>query len=376
MLRKIKKKDCCGCSTCAQRCPRGCIEMVFDDEGFQYPRINKAQCVNCGICERVCPIINKVSNNNTELKKVYIAYADSDVVRMSSSSGGIFTLLAEKCIEEGGAVCGAAFNNSFDVYHTIVEKKQDIAKLQGSKYIQSKIENVFKDVKEKLEKGQEIIFSGTPCQVIGLKTYLQKDYANLLTVDILCHGVPSVKLWKKYLAEQEQAHGSTMQQAFFRHKKYGWKTYSVLLEFSNNTTYERIFTEDPFMQMFLSNISLRPSCYNCHFKGIPHPSDITLGDCWGVERHSPEMDDNKGTSVVLLNTDRGVQKFGQIYPNIKCKTSSLDDAIPSDSESRRSVREHPNRKAFFKNIDKKNINELKKYLKVSLLTKVLHKLTF
>ena len=374
MLRKIKKKDCCGCSTCAQRCPCGCIEMVFDEEGFRYPRINKTQCVNCGICDRVCPIINKVSNNNTESKKVYIAYADSDVVRMNSSSGGIFALLAEKCIEERGAVCGAAFSDSFDVYHTIVEKKEDIAKLQGSKYVQSQIENVFKDVNERLEKGQEIIFSGTPCQVMGLKTYLQKEYANLLTVDILCHGVPSVKLWKKYLAEQEQAHGSAVQQAFFRHKKYGWKKYSVLLEFSNNTTYERIFNEDPFMQMFLSNISLRPSCYNCHFKGIPHSSDITLGDCWGIEHHSPEMDDNKGTSVVLLNTDKGVQKFGQIYPNIKCKTCSLDDAIPSDSESRRSVREHPNREKFFKNINKKNINELKKYLKISLLTKVIHKL--
>lgn len=373
MLGKIKKEDCCGCSACEQGCPRGCIEMVFDEEGFQYPRVNKAQCINCGICESVCPISSKEKKNKTTPEKIYIAYANNEVIRMSSSSGGIFTLLAEKCIEENGAVCGAAFSDSFDVCHMIVEKREDIEKLQGSKYVQSKIDNVYKEVKYRLEKDEEVIFSGTPCQVMGLKAYLRKEYKNLLTVDILCHGVPSAKLWKKYLAEQEKAHGSAVRSAFFRHKKYGWKNYSVLLEFDNNTVYERIFTEDSFMQMFLANISLRPSCYNCHFKEMPHSADITLGDCWGVELHSPEMDDNKGTSVILLNTDKGVQKFQQICANVICKASCLDEAIPSDSESRKSVREHPNRKAFFKNIDKRSIDELKKYLKISILTKVLNK---
>lgn len=373
MLSLIKKEDCCGCAACMQACPRQCIKMTFDEEGFQYPKVNVTNCVKCGLCEKVCPIRQKRYKQELDAQKVYIAYAKSDEIRLHSSSGGIFTLLAESCIKENGAVYGAAFTDTFDVCHVGVEKAEDIAKLQGSKYIQSKVGNSYIEVKERLKNNQKVVFSGTPCQIAGLKSYLKDDYDNLITVDILCHGVPSEKLWKKYVEEQEMAHASSVRRTFFRHKKYGWKKYAVLLEFSNNTAYERVFTQDPFMQMLLANISLRPSCYNCRFKEMPHLSDITLGDCWGVQQHSPEMDDNKGTSVVLLNTAKGKCAFEKILPNLQYKECSLDCAVSPDAESRQKIRKHPNRKRFFKKLDEDSIEGLMCYMKASILTRGVYK---
>lgn len=374
MLELIKKKDCCGCSACMQACPQQCIEMKYDEEGFQYPKIDMEYCVNCGICEKVCPIRIEQYKQKEDVQKVYIAYAINNEIRLHSSSGGIFTLLAENCIKENGAVYGAAFTNTFDVCHIGVEELVDIAKLQGSKYVQSKVESTYIEVKKRIENGQKVVFSGTPCQIAGLKSYLKKDYDNLLTVDILCHGVPSEKLWKKYVAEQEMAHASSVRRTFFRHKKYGWKKFAVLLEFSNNTAYERVFTQDPFMQMLLANISLRPSCYNCRFKEMPHLADITLGDCWGVEKHSPEMDDDMGTSAVVLNTYKGEKAFEDILSNIKAKECHLNLAVPLDAESRQLVRMHPNRNKFFRKIDDKSIEELTRYINASLLTRGIHKI--
>lgn len=375
MLSLIKKEDCCGCSACAQACPRQCIEMTFDEEGFQYPKINVANCINCRICEKVCPIQAGQHKQKENVQKVFIAYAKSNEIRMHSSSGGIFSLLAESCIKENGAVYGAAFTDTFDVCHIGIEKIDAISKLQGSKYVQSKVGSTYTETKKRLENGQKIVFSGTPCQIVGLKSYLKRDYDNLLTIDTLCHGVPSEKLWKKYIAEQEKAHASSVRRAFFRNKKYGWKTYAVLLEFSNNTAYEQIFAQDPFMQMMLANISLRPSCYNCRFKDIPHLADITLGDCWGVEKHSPEMDDNSGTSVVILNTRKGECAFEKVLSNLQYKECALDCAVPTESESRQQIRKHPNRKRFFKKMNSSNIETLASYTKASILTRGVCKIT-
>ena len=193
-----------------QACPRQCIKMTFDEEGFQYPKVNVTNCVKCGLCEKVCTIRQKRYEQELDAQNVYIAYAKNDEIRLYSSSGGIFTLLAESCIKENGALYGAAFTDTFDVCHVGVEKAEDIAKLQGSKYIQSKVGNTYIEVKERLKKNQKVVFSGTPCQLAGLKSYLRDDYDNLITADILCHGVPSEKMWKKYVVEQEMAHASSV----------------------------------------------------------------------------------------------------------------------------------------------------------------------
>lgn len=373
MLGIINKEECCGCSACMQACPRQCIKMIFDEEGFRYPKINKSNCIECGLCEKICPIRN-TSYKEGNVKKICVGYAKDDKIRLKSSSGGIFSLLAKSCIEENGVVYGASFNDTTNVFHIGVEKVKDINKLQGSKYLQSRIGNTFIEAKKRLENNQKVIYSGTPCQIAGLKSYLKKDYDNLLTVDVLCHGVPSGKLWNKYITEQEKMHESSVQKIFFRDKKYGWKRYAVLLEFSNNTTYECVFAEDPFMKMLLANISLRPSCYSCKFKGMPHPADITLGDCWGVEKHSPEMDDNKGTSVIMLNTTRGVHELKKILSTMQYKECTLNCAVPPNAESRQQVRIHPNRKRFFEKMDSSSIEELTKFINASILTRVLYKL--
>lgn len=218
------------------------------------------------------------------------------------------------------------------------------------------------------------MFSGTACQIAGLNGYLQKEYDNLLTIDVLCHGVPSPKVWKKYLEKQEQLYDATVNQVNFRNKKLGWKSFNLVFKFSNGKLYERVFNQDIFMRLFLSDICLRPSCHECRFKGMDRPSDITLGDCWGVEKHSPEMDDNKGTSVILIHSSKGEQVFNAIKTQLNYKEMELDIALPPSADSRKSVLPHPKREKFFKELDEKDIVELSKLIKTSLFTRIKRKL--
>lgn len=293
MIQINDKKDCCGCGACMLSCPSECISLKEDKEGFLYPHVNAELCINCGACERSCPVLNCELSEGV-LPDAYVAYADDDVLRENSSSGGMFSLFAENILNSGGVVFGAAFDSDFTVHHIVVESVDELSKLRGSKYLQSRTENAFKEAEDYLKSGRKVLYTGTACQIAGLKRYLKRDYTNLYTVDVLCHGVPSPKVWKKYLEEQEKTHGAAVRRTFFRNKKYGWKTYAVSLDFSNETVYERIFKEDSFMKLFLGNICLRPSCHDCKFKGLSRPSDITIGDCWGIEKIMSDMDDDKG----------------------------------------------------------------------------------
>lgn len=340
--------NCCGCAACVQACPRHCISLKPDFEGFEYPKVDKAICIECGLCEKVCPIINMKSDKQKMVEDgVYISYTTNEFIRMASSSGGIFTLLADEIINLGGIVFGAAFDDEFLVHHIGVECKKDLSKLQGSKYLQSRIENTYIEARHALENKRKVLFSGTACQIAGLKKFLKRDYENLVTVDVLCHGVPSPKVWKCYLSEQEKKHGSRVKNVFFRFKKYGWKNYSVLLEFYNNKVYECVYTQDNFMKVFLENMCLRPSCHKCKFKEMDRPSDITLGDCWGIEQHSPELDDDKGISFVMEHTDKGKAMIESIMEHMILKKGILDIILPQDADSRKSVAVNPNRRFFF-----------------------------
>ena len=222
-----------------------------------------------------------------------------------------------------------------------------------------------------------MLYSGTACQIAGLKGYLKKEYPNLLTLDVLCHGVPSPKVWNRYLRSQEVLHNGHVRRTFFRHKKYGWKTFALLLEFSNNKAYERIFAEDPFMQMFLSNICLRPSCYACKFKSLSRPSDITIGDCWGIDNIYPDMDDDKGTSIVFAHSEKGMDLLKKIWGEMTYKEGNIEELLPNTADSRKSVSPHPNRNTFFAALDAgENCDELLKFVKpkVSILGKVKRKI--
>lgn len=319
MIDIKEKKDCCGCSACVQICPKHCIHMVADNEGFLYPQVDTTVCIDCGLCEKVCPVINQ--NEPREPLAVYAAKNNNDEIRIKSSSGGIFTLLAEKIINEGGVVFGAKFNKNWDVVHDYTETINGLEAFRGSKYVQSIIGDNFKIAKQFLNDGRKVLFSGTPCQIAGLKRYLQKEYNNLLTIDIICHGVPSISIWGKYKNKVKQLASyscrdfastnnklSTLNDINFRDKTNGWKhymcTYSIVNVSSNQTnrlTFEH--TKDPYMQLFLSNYSLRPSCYYCPAKAGKSLSNMTLGDCWGIKRMENSFDDNKGVGVCVIHNN-------------------------------------------------------------------------
>ena len=292
------KKECSGCYACVSICPKRCISMQIDNEGFWYPLVDKNECIECGMCEKHCPV--KKSKRNYRDIEGYAAINKNSTVQKRSSSGGVFTLLAEYVLENGGVVYGAAFDEEYMVRHIGVERIHELGKLQGSKYVQSQMGSIYLEVKEKLNRGKIVYFSGTPCQVDGLIAFLGKEYDNLICQDIICHGVPSPKIWKQYL---KQFNIEKNAKILFRDKRTGWESYSFTID--QREKYTQRASENLYMKVFLNNLCLRPSCYQCHSKGNFRKSDITLGDFWGVEKVCSEMYNEKGTSLILINSEKG-----------------------------------------------------------------------
>lgn len=350
MIKILDKSNCCGCSACVQICPEKCIKMKQDLEGFYYPYIDNTKCINCDLCEKTCPVKNAKKRDNRVLN-TYVAYIQKEDIRLQSSSGGMFTLLAEEILSRNGIVFGAAFDEKFLVHHISIDNEKDLSKLRGSKYLQSRIENTYFEAKKFLNAGRFVLYSGTACQIAGLKKYLCKSYEKLYTIDVLCHGVPSPKAWEAYLRYQEDQHKSSVKSISFRNKVKGWKIFSMQLSFRNSEKYEEIFKNDYFMQLFLRNICLRPSCYDCKFKNLNRPSDVTLGDCWGIETYMPDMDDDKGTSVILIHSENGQKLFDNLKNQIVYKTAEVDKSLPPDADSRKPVSMHPKRDIFFKRLE-------------------------
>lgn len=371
---EIKDKSLCsGCYACYSVCPKDCILMQTDSEGFYYPAINQSDCINCGRCQSVCPILNEPELNN--IGKAYACINKNEDIRKNSSSGGIFSELATYVIANNGIVFGAAFDKDWNVVHTCINNLCEIEKLQGSKYVQSKIGDTYKQTRDYLEKGQLVLYTGTPCQVSGLLKFLDKKYDNLITQDLICHGVPSPKVWQKYVDFQESNATSKIKRAIFKYKKPGWKKYSVLFEFESGQSYEQLISNDLFMQVFLRDICLRPSCYNCHSKKINRTSDITLADFWGIERISPDMFDDKGTSLVIINSEKGNKLFNAISSNLIYKKVNFCEAIKQNSAIHTSVKQHKNRNKFFQNLDKMNFDvNVTRVTNIKLPRKILNKL--
>ena len=291
------KKDCCGCHACATVCSKHCITMQADEEGFLYPVVDASTCTDCGLCEKVCPVINQ--DEPRRPLKVYAAKNKDEEIRRQSSSGGIFTPLAEAVICEGGVVFGAKFDKDWNVVHAWTDTIEGIGNFRGSL-----IGNTFKEVKDFLKQGRKVLFSGTPCQISALKLYLLKEYENLLTIDIACHGVPSPKIWRQYLDSLQL---EKIGYISHKDKTTGWKGYSFTIK---STEGKLLYTEKAsyniYMKAFVNNLTLRPSCFFCPSKAGKSKSDITLADYWGVECLMPNMDDNKGTSFVCVNTQNGL----------------------------------------------------------------------
>ena len=269
---------------------------------------------------------------------------------MSSSSGGIFPLLADTVLAEGGVVFGAAFTRELSVQHIMVSSPDQLKKLQGSKYLQSDINGTYAEVKRQLAEGRRVLFSGTGCQIAGLKKYLGNDPDMLLTVDVICHGVPSENVWRTYLEWLEKENGAAVEKVTLRDKKTGWKTYSVSVEFGNGNKYDQIHKKDLYMQTFLKDICLRPSCYDCRFKPLSSQADITLGDCWGIHKYMPEMDDDKGCSIILVHTGKGANALDLIRSRLVIKQADLSRL--SQPMISRSAKEHPARARFFRELQR------------------------
>ena len=354
MIKITDKHKCCGCTACVNVCPKNCISMSADREGFLYPLVDFVKCIDCGLCERVCPVLRPVKNETEPL--VYAAVNNDESVRLQSSSGGIFTLLAESVLDRGGIVFGACFDQNWNVVHDYTETKEGLAKFRGSKYVQSHVGNCFIQVKTFLDSGREVLFSGTPCQVAGLKNYLRKPYSNLFTVDLVCHGVPSPEVWRRYLQEAVcRVYGIKKKNVInlgeyisdisFRAKDKGWKKYNIKIIFRNGKVEMMPFSENPYMNVFLSDLSLRPSCYACPTKLHRAQSDITLADFWGVNEIKPDIDDDKGCGLVLINC---VEKHWLIdRRNCYFAQHNLDEIIPFNLCIVHSVKEPANRKFFF-----------------------------
>ena len=382
MIEIIVKSSCCGCEACIQCCPKHCISMQEDNEGFLYPKVDKEACIDCGLCEKVCPVIHQ--NASQEPLSSYIAINPNEEIRQKSSSGGIFTLLAENIIAEGGVVFGARFDENWDVVHAWTDTIEGLALFRGSKYVQSRIGDTYKETKEFLQQGRKVLFSGTPCQIAGLKKFLRKEYANLLTVDFICHGVPSPGVWRRYLSElreslrAERGDGKNSVPSSidelpvitgisFRDKSNGWKKYGFRLRYAafkaaqNTVSASAIkeekellmpYTENQFMKGFLADIYLRPTCYSCPAKSGKSGSDITIADAWGMEHFARQYDDDMGACYVLENTAKASLYIREIRAEIY--TVNLDNIKKYNPSYIFSVHPHGKRTRFFRLYNREN----------------------
>lgn len=356
MIDIIDKAKCCGCYACFNSCPKQCIIMKKDEEGFLYPFVNQDECINCGLCEKACPMLDCKGKSNPIA--TYAAQCKEDSVLLESSSGGLFSVLATAVLEKGGVVFGAGFSSDYkEVTHIEVDRCEELNRLRTSKYVQSKIGKTFKRVKKLLDCETIVLFSGVPCQIAGLKRFLKKEYDNLFCVDVICHGVPSPELWKKYLLDTEKMHQGIVVSVNFRHKK------SPIHDYGINETADsvEVFSAkgtDPYMQMFLKNFSLRPSCYSCHAKENGSDADITLGDFWGIQNVLPEMEDGRGVSAVVIHTKKGQQLFEEVLCDIKAEKVLYENVRTYNSPIYKSVVKPDGRDTFFKDMDKLTFAEL------------------
>lgn len=347
------KIECCGCEACANICPQNCIEMKYDEEGFLYPQVNNEQCISCGICKKICPIKNPGKRYSSE--KAYIMRTRDVKLLEKSSSGGVFSGIAEYIFLKKGIVIGTVFTDDFDVVHTIAVSAEEIERMRGSKYVQSKIGNIFKNIEAMLKAGKEVCFVGTPCQVMGLKNFLKKEYKGLYTVDFVCHGVASPLIWNKYIQMLEGKFQSALKKYSFRSKHKGHHNFGTYAEFENGQIYLRddSSTDKDFMHMaYFNEICSRPSCHSCEFKTLERASDITIFDCWHVAELAGIYDDDKGWSTVIPHTDKGEKILKYLFQNFAHKAIDLKMAIELDGGNAiYSMIPNKRREEFFKDVN-------------------------
>ena len=355
MIAVTDKRRCYGCGACASRCTEASITMVEDEEGFLYPKVDVDTCTDCGLCDIACPVNGTLAL--TETPDVYACKNNNARVRLESTSGGCFTLMAEHALEQKGVVFGAIFDQGFQVVHGAIERKDDVWKLRGSKYSQSVIGDTFQQAETYLQAGRQVLFSGTPCQIAGLRSFLDRDYPNLLAVDLICHGVPSPKVYRQYLGLLKDRYGEEIEKVAFRDKNRGWKLFSFSIFFKQNL-YSQAKFDDLFMRGFLASYFLRPACHACLFKGRNRASDITVADYWGVHTRFPEYDDDLGVGLVIVNDDKGRAVWDRIAPDMDVLRSDLQHAAMYNHSYATPVPSHPRRDQFFVDLNRLPFHEV------------------
>ena len=346
-MKILENTDLCtGCSACANVCPKKCITMKPDEEGFLRPYIDETQCVECQLCRKTCPI-NDETQSAPMIQEAFACHAKNEELIRQSSSGGVFSLLCQQILDKGGVVFGAAFDTPDRVCHIAVESKDELYRLRGSKYVQSEIGETFSQAKQFLKNGRWVLFSGVPCQIGGLKRYLGREYDTLVCVDTICHSMPSPKSWKAFLQENEKQESSTVTKANFREKKNGWEKYDLHLQFENGHEKRYPAPENWYMRAFISGLSTRKSCYRCAFKGDHHCSDLSLGDFWGVRQAAPETLHESGTSLVLVHTEKGKQWLQSCKDQMVLASVDFETAIQPNPAYKVCAKPHKNRNDFF-----------------------------
>lgn len=361
LMKIIKKEKCTGCCACVNACSTAAVTMQADSEGFLYPWVDSERCVQCGHCIEVCPPLRKMVLEIKRLPspRVLAAWNRDHAIRLESTSGGLFSALAKKIFEDGGYVAGAVFSKDHSVVHILTNDAETLDQLRSSKYLQSFVGDLYNKTKILLDQGKEVLICATPCQIAGLYQILGKDYEKLLTCDFICRGVNSPKVFLKYMEMLEKEYGGRAVRIKFKDKTYGWHRFSTRVDFENGKTYIKDRDNDLFMRGYLNtNSFVRPSCYDCQFKSMPRQADITLADFWGIENIHPEMDNDCGTSLVLLNSEKGRDFFRRIGELIVSKECSLEEASTDNSCLTRSIEKKQGREAFFRDLDSLSFAEL------------------
>lgn len=341
MINIKNKVDCCGCNACGDVCPKHAISFKTDNEGFWYPEVDNDKCIDCGLCEKVCPIlqISSLKKNDFEKPVCYAAQNKNLESLFNSTSGSAFAAFAEKMYKDGGYVGGAVFNEDYSVQQFISNKKEDLERLRNSKYVQSNSEGFYCKVRELLNKGEKVLVCGLPCQMASLRSFLRKDYDNLIIVDLICTGINSPRVLPAYLKWKEELHNSKIVYYKAKNKELGWRELTTKIIFENGEVeYDKRGT-NYFTQGFISTHAFaRPSCYECKFKGFPRIADITIGDFWGAEKFVDKtMDFDLGTSIVLLNSEKGKDFYDGMRTKFKDKQVSLDAVIPGNPALQKSL---------------------------------------
>ena len=361
MIQINDKSKCCGCNACGDICPKDAITFKTDIEGFWYPEVNMERCIDCGLCEKVCPElhINELKKNDYEQPVTIAAINKNMKERWDSTSGGAFSALADAMYAQGGYVSGAVYNEDFSVSNFISDNPADLAKLRSSKYLQSNAEGLYKRIRDLLRKGEKVLACGTPCQMAALRSFLHKDYDNLIIVDFICRGVNSPKVYRKYLDSLERKFGGKVVYVKAKNKELGWRNLTRKVVFDNGKVYYGVRMDDDFRRGYHTNVFCRPSCYVCQYKGFPRMADITIADYWGIEKVDKNLDNNIGTSMILLNSKKGEAYFDLVKDKLEWEYTKFESILPGNIALRKPIEPAKiNRKQFFEDLDKGTFDDV------------------